>query len=202
MGTRASDAGAPVARGLSGRAPRIPPGTFAVGWNIDDASSAPPVDLDGYVPKPGQYPHEEIESQPAYTPGGAAAGSKSDLGHGRPVEDYAGARIGLQWWTTEFNLHLGLSLTTTRATLAVPTAARGQVAETTIAIQRRLCATSCHCSWKPIRTVHHAVTLRARTILSLPRSGRGERLRVTLAVPSFTHNGVRYLAASVTGVVL
>lgn len=35
-----------------------------------------------YKPKPGQYPHEELQSQPGYTAAGSEAASSSDLGGG------------------------------------------------------------------------------------------------------------------------
>jgi hypothetical protein len=58
--------------------------------------------LNDYEPVPGQYPHEERESQPGYTPDGAAAASLSDL-VGRPWESSGSLKLGLQWWTSQFN---------------------------------------------------------------------------------------------------
>jgi hypothetical protein len=58
--------------------------------------------LNDYEPAPGQYPHEEIPSQPGYTPGGAAAVSQSDLS-GRSWESNGTSKYGLQWWTSQFN---------------------------------------------------------------------------------------------------
>ncbi len=58
--------------------------------------------LNDYEPAPGQYPHEEIPSQPGYTPGGAAAVSQSDLS-GRSWEGNGSSEYGLQWWTPQFN---------------------------------------------------------------------------------------------------
>ena len=58
--------------------------------------------LNDYEPAPGQYPHEEISSQPGYTPGGAAAVSQSDLA-GRPSEGNGSDQYGLQWWTGQFD---------------------------------------------------------------------------------------------------
>jgi hypothetical protein len=58
--------------------------------------------LNDYEPAPGQYPHEEIPSQPGYTPGGAAAVSQSDLA-GRPSESNGTTQYGLQWWTGQFD---------------------------------------------------------------------------------------------------
>jgi hypothetical protein len=58
--------------------------------------------LNDYEPAPGQYPHEEISSQPGYTPGGAAAVSQSDLA-GRPSESNGTSQYGLQWWTGQFD---------------------------------------------------------------------------------------------------
>lgn len=58
--------------------------------------------LNDYEPAPGQYPHEEIPSQPGYTPDGAAAVAQSDLA-GRPSESNETYQYGLQWWTSQFD---------------------------------------------------------------------------------------------------
>ncbi len=58
--------------------------------------------LNDYEPAPGQYPHEEISSQPGYTPGGAAAVSQSDLA-GRSSESNGTYQYGIQWWTGQFD---------------------------------------------------------------------------------------------------
>jgi hypothetical protein len=58
--------------------------------------------LNDYEPALGQYPHEERESQPGYTPNGAAAVSMSDLA-GRPWGFSGGLKSGLPWWTSRFN---------------------------------------------------------------------------------------------------
>jgi hypothetical protein len=58
--------------------------------------------LNDYEPAPGQYPHEERESQPGYTPDGAAAASLSDLA-GRPWGFSGDLKSGVQWWTSQFD---------------------------------------------------------------------------------------------------
>ncbi len=51
-----------------------------------------------YREAPGQYPHEEIPTQPGYTPEGNAAVASSDLA-GEPGNKYTVGRL----WTTQFN---------------------------------------------------------------------------------------------------
>ncbi|HTC71555.1 MAG TPA: hypothetical protein VK655_01610 [Solirubrobacteraceae bacterium] len=60
--------------------------------------------LDNYELEPGQYPHEEIPTQPGYSPLGNEAASMSDLVLGRSSEGTdSGPLIGVQWWTIRFN---------------------------------------------------------------------------------------------------